>query len=103
MLVDLVYFLHCQSWSSGNALVSGVGGLKFKSRAGQIGHSCQQLATAAIFFRKKLCCLGALTRNWASWPPQTRLTLQRNIASMMKDLADLIDSAMSVFEFGLFM
>ena len=27
------------SWSSGNALVSGVGGLRFKSRTGQIGHS----------------------------------------------------------------
>ena len=26
-------------WSSGNAFVSGVGGLWFKSRAGQIGHS----------------------------------------------------------------
>ena len=27
------------SWSSGNVFVSGVGGLWFKSRAGQIGHS----------------------------------------------------------------
>ena len=27
------------SWSSGNAFVSGAGGLRFKSRAGQIGHS----------------------------------------------------------------
>ena len=27
------------SWSSGNAFVSGAGDLRFKSRAGQIGHS----------------------------------------------------------------
>ena len=27
------------SWSSGNAFVSGAGGLRFKSQAGQIGHS----------------------------------------------------------------
>ena len=27
------------SWSSGNAFVSGAGGLRFKSRAGQIEHS----------------------------------------------------------------
>ena len=27
------------SWSSGNAFVSGAGGLRFKSRGGQIGHS----------------------------------------------------------------
>ena len=27
------------SWSSGNAFVSGAGGLRFKSRVGQIGHS----------------------------------------------------------------
>ena len=27
------------SWSSGNAFVSGAGGLRFKSRAGQIGLS----------------------------------------------------------------
>ena len=27
------------SWTSGNALVSAAGGLRFKSRTGQIGHS----------------------------------------------------------------
>ena len=27
------------SWSSGNAFISGAGGLRFKSQAGQIGHS----------------------------------------------------------------
>ena len=27
------------TWSSGNVFVSGAGGLRFKSRAGQIGHS----------------------------------------------------------------
>ena len=30
---------HFRSWSSGNAFVSGAEGLRFKSRAGQIGHS----------------------------------------------------------------
>ena len=27
------------SWSTGNAFVTGAGGLRFKSQAGQIGHS----------------------------------------------------------------
>ena len=34
-----VVWLTSVSWSSGNAFVSGAGGLGFKSRAGQIGHS----------------------------------------------------------------
>ena len=39
------------SWSSGNAFVSGAGGLRFKSRAGQIGHSvAKRLATTVAFF-----------------------------------------------------
>ena len=50
-------------WSNGNALVSGAGGLKFKSRARQIG-TFPAVATAATFFRKKLCCRGAMTQRW---------------------------------------
>ena len=44
---------------------------------------CQGLATAATLLRKKLCCPGAMTRRWAS---QTRYTLRRNSASIIKDL-----------------
>ena len=70
-------------WSSSNAFVSGAGGLRFKSQAGQIGQCCQRLATAATFLRKELCCPGVLTRRWA---PPTRYTLRRNPASIMKHL-----------------
>ena len=37
-MVELFFDLP-PSWSSGNAFVSGAGGLRFKSWAGQIGHS----------------------------------------------------------------
>ena len=44
-------------WSRGNALVSGTGGLRFKSQAGQIGHSVyQRLATTATVVQKELSC-----------------------------------------------
>ena len=65
----------------------GAGGLRFKSRAGQIGHSVAKwLATVATFLRKELCCPGAMTRRWA---PPTCYTLRRITASIMKDLIDL--------------
>ena len=73
-------------WSSGNAFVSGAGGLRFKSRAGQIRpetQRCQRLATAATFLRKELCRPGAMMRRWAQ---PTRYTLRRNPASITKDL-----------------
>ena len=54
-----------------------------KSRASQIRQYCQRLATAATFFQKEKCCLGAMTRRWA---PQTRYMLQRNTASLKKNL-----------------
>ena len=44
---------------------------------------CQRLATAATFLGKELCCQGAMTRKWV---PQTRYTLRRNTASIIKDL-----------------
>ena len=42
----------------------------------------QRFATAAIFLRNELCCLGALTRRRAL---QTRYTLRHITASIMKD------------------
>ena len=53
------------------------------SRASQIRHCCQRLATAATLLLKEQCCLGAMTRRWA---PQTRYMLQRITASIMKNL-----------------
>ena len=44
---------------------------------------CQQLATAATFLRKELCCTGAMTRRWGSQP---RYTFRRNTTSIMKDM-----------------
>ena len=51
------------SWSSGNAIVSGTGGLRFKSRVGQIDtvlptacHRC------GIFSKRAVLPAGAITR-----------------------------------------
>ena len=63
------------SWSSGNAFVSGTGSLRCKSRAGQNRQS------VANVLQQKLCCPGAMMRIWA---PQTRYTLRCNIASIKK-------------------
>ena len=67
------------------AFVSGAGGLRFKSPAGQIVHSAANgLPPLQQFFEKsKLCWPGAMTRRWAS---QTRSTLWRNTASIAKDV-----------------
>ena len=46
-------------------------------------HCCLRLATAATFHRKELCCSGAMTRRRV---PQTRPTLRRITASIMKVL-----------------
>ena len=43
------------SWSSGNAFVSGAGGLRFKSRAGQIGHSVAKGSPPLRHFFKRSC------------------------------------------------
>ena len=34
-----MYLNHDNVWSNGNAFVSGAGGMRFKSQAGQMGHS----------------------------------------------------------------
>ena len=65
------------SWSSGNAFVSGTGSLRFKSRAGQ-----NRLSVANVL-QQKLCCPGAMMRIRV---PQTRYTLRRNTASIKKKL-----------------
>ena len=41
--------------SSGNAFVSGAGGLRFKSLAGQIGHSVANGSSPLRHFFKKSC------------------------------------------------
>ena len=48
---------------------------------------CQWLATAATFSSKGTVLSGRKMRRWA---PQTCYTLQRNTASIMKNLVDLI-------------
>ena len=71
-------------WPSGNELDSGtVGpGSNPGSNPGSVKlESCQWLATAATFLRKELCCPGAMSRQWA---PQTRFTLRRNTARVIK-------------------
>ena len=70
-------------WSSGNTFVSGAGGPRFKSRAGQIKHS--------VAHRRNDAEVG---------PPQTRYTLRRNTASIMKDLIFCIISGCRVDLWG---
>ena len=43
------------SWSSGNAFVSGAGGLRFKSRAGQIKHSVANGSPVLQHFFERSC------------------------------------------------
>ena len=43
------------SWSSGNAFVSGAGGLRFKSRAGQVGHSVANGSPPLRHFFERSC------------------------------------------------
>ena len=75
-------------WSSGNAFVSGVGGLWFKSRVRQIGHSVANGSPPPRhFFESSSVAVAvfesAMTRKWAS---PIHFTLQRIIASITKDL-----------------
>ena len=55
------------SWSSGNAFVSGAGGLRFKSRAGQIAHSVANGSPPLPYFFDWSC--GARRRNDAEMGP----------------------------------
>ena len=83
--LNFIYVSVPASCSSGNAFVSGPGGWRFKSRAGQIGQCCQQLASVATFF--ELCCLGAI--DFSDHPsrkltPPTRYTLRRIATSVLQ-------------------
>ena len=63
--------------------VSGAGGLKFKSRAGQIEHSVANGSPPLhTFLRKELCCPGAS----GDGAQPTRYTLRRITARMKEDL-----------------
>ena len=50
------------SWSSGNAFVSGAGGLRFKFRAGQIGHSVANGSPPLRHFFQRSCVARAQRR-----------------------------------------
>ena len=50
------------SWSSGNAFVSGAGSLRFKSWAGQVGHSVANGCN--ISWNGAVLPTDALTRRW---------------------------------------
>ena len=50
------------SWSSGNAFISGAGGLRFKSRTGQIGHSVANGSPPLRHFFEWSCVAGAQWR-----------------------------------------
>ena len=75
------------SWLSRRAFVSGAGGLRFKSRTGQIG----VLQTARHHYNislKGAVLPGAMMRRWA---PQTRYTLERDTASITEDLILIVN------------
>ena len=46
------------SWSSGNTFVSGAGGVRFKSRAGQVGHSVANGSQLLQHFFERSCAAG---------------------------------------------
>ena len=50
------------SWSSGNPFVSGAGGLRFKSRAGQMGHSVVNASPPLRYYFFQSSCV-AHSRN----------------------------------------
>ena len=47
-------FVQTASWSNGHAFVSGSASLRFKSRAGQIGHS---VANGSLHFFERSCAV----------------------------------------------
>ena len=71
-------------WPSDNAFVFGTGGLKFKSRAGQIEDSVASGSPPPQHFLERSCV--ACRRNEAEMgSAQTHYTIQRNTASIMKE------------------
>ena len=55
MLLEDEFLMSPASWSSGNAFVSGAGGLRFKSRAGQIRHSVANGSPPLRHFFERSC------------------------------------------------
>ena len=72
------------SWSSGNAFVSGAGGLRFKSRAGQIGHSVSNGSPPLHHFFERSCVARAQWRG--DGPRQLVIRFAVFTVSKMKDL-----------------
>ena len=54
-----IYFWIFSSWSSGNVFVSGAENLRFKSRAGQIGHSVANGSPPLRHFFERSCAARA--------------------------------------------
>ena len=52
---NIIFKIEPASWSSGNAFVSGAGGLRFKSRANQIGHSVANGSPPLRHFFERSC------------------------------------------------
>ena len=76
-------------WSSGNAFVCRAGDLRFKSLAGQIKNGVVNDLTLLQYFFK--CCVARV--QWCGdGPLQTRYTLLRVTASIIKDLIYIIFS-----------
>ena len=53
--INFFYQETSNCWSSGNAFVSGAGGLRFKSRAGQMGHSVANGSPPLRHFFERSC------------------------------------------------
>ena len=71
-------------WSSGNAFVTEARSLRCKSQTGQIGKVSPMASHRLdISSKEAVFITGAMMRRWAL---PTRYTLQRNTASIMKDL-----------------
>ena len=79
---------HQFSWSSGNKFVFGAGGLRFKSRAGQIEHSVANGSPPLRHFFQK-SCVGVLPgHNDAEMGPANSLHAWRITASIIKEKND---------------
>ena len=70
-------------WSRDDAFVTETGSLRFKSRAGQIGHTVAVGSSPLQHCVLQRVVLPGQTRKWV---PKTRYTLRRNTASKIKDL-----------------
>ena len=64
--------------------------MRFKSRVGQSGLALLTSLRYCDFSFKAVLPAGAMARRWA---PQTRYTLQRNTASIIKDLTIILFQA----------